>query len=129
MPETPEASRHIAQMQKDIEELKEHMRDDWHDDREKYENRIRKVLEKCPSCTKVWFAIDGLRSVKEIIDYLQTNGEKISVMTVHRCCNRLKRNGIIKKTSTKGKSIVYSKKNWAIALDLDDFVRQNFLEE
>lgn len=126
MPETPESNRRITQMQKDIEELKEHMRDNWHDRRENYENRLRKVFEKYPSCIKVWFAIDGMRSVKEIIDYLEANGEKISVMTVHRCCDRLKRDGIITKKGTKGKSIVYSKKNWAIALNLDDYVRQNF---
>lgn len=128
MPESPEANRRIAQMQKDIEELKEHMKDDWHDRRDNYENRVRKVMEKYPNCVKVWFAIDSMRSVKEIAEYLQVNGEKISDMTVHRCCRRLKNNGLIKKIGAKGKSSVFSKKNWAIALNLDDFVRQNFRE-
>jgi len=116
-------------MQKDIEELKEHMRDDWHDRRERYESRVRKVLEQYPNCVQTWLAIDGLRSVKELGDYLQSVvGEDISHRTVSRCCKRLCRAGVIKKVGAKGKSPVYSKKGWTKELNLDDYVRQTFLE-
>jgi len=128
MPESPESGRHIAQMQKDIEELKEYVRDDWHDQREKFEKRVRRIMEKSSDCVKLWLELDGIRSVNEIEEDLSSKGEEIAHTTMWRCCKKLVDAGLIKKVGTKGKSPVYSKKMWAKELNIDDFVRQNFLE-
>ncbi len=129
MPETPETEAHIAKMQKDIEELKEAMRDNWHERRKSYENRVKRVLEKYPNCATLWLEIDGVRSMDEIEDTLVSEGRKIPHVTLWRYSKRLIEAGLIKKVGVKGRSPVYSKKPWATELRIDDYVRSTFIEQ
>ena len=129
MPETPETEAHIAKMQKDIEELKDFMKDSFHDRRETYEKRAEKVLSKYPFCLTLWLEIDGIRSINEIEEDLKSAGQIVSHVTLWRSSKRLLRAGLIKKVATKGRSPVYSKKLWAKELNIDDYVRKRFLEQ
>lgn len=129
MPETPETEARIAKMQKDIEELKEAMKDNWHERRESFENRVGKVLESYPNCVTLWLEIDGFRSMKEIEEDLASQGRKIPHVTLWWSCKKLLEAGLIKKTGVKGRSPIYSKQPWVKELRIDDYVRSTFIEK
>lgn len=129
MPETPEAQARIAKLQKDVEELKENMRDSWHDRLDAYKERVAKVIERSRSSAMLWLEIDGIRSLIEIEEALKNEGREIPHVTLWVCSQRLLKAGLIKKVDMKGKSPVYAKKPWAIELGLDDYVREMFVEE
>jgi hypothetical protein len=128
MPESPESEARIAKIQKDVEELKEFMRDNIHDKPEVYQKRVLDALKGHRACVTLWLEIDGVRSLNEIEDALQQGGHGVSHATLWRAAKRLCK-GLIYKKSTKGKSPVFSKKPWAKELDMDDFVRKTFLEQ
>ena len=46
MPESYQTQDKIAKLQKDVQELKEHMEDDWHERRDVYIGRVEKALRK-----------------------------------------------------------------------------------
>lgn len=129
MPETPETEAHIAKMQKDIEELKESMKDNWHERRESYQNRVKKILEKYPNCVTLWLEIDGIRSMKELEENLASEGRKIPHVTLWWSSKKLLEAGLIKKVGVKGRSPIYSKKPWAKELRIDDYIRSIFIEK
>jgi len=118
-----ETHEKIAKLQKDVEEIKEEIEDDWHDRRSQYEERVRKALQGDRNGTTLYLEIDGVRSLVEIERDLARGRQKIPQPSLWRAALRLVRRGLIKKTGTKGKSPVYSKKPWAIALDMDTYVR------
>lgn len=128
MPETPESEARIAKIQKDVEELKEFMRDSIHDKPEVYQKRVLDALTGYPACVTLWLEIDGVRSLNEIEDDLKSRGQVVPHATLWRAAKRLCR-GLIYKKSAKGKSPVFSKKPWAKELYMDDFVRKTFLEQ
>lgn len=123
MPETPETHDRAAKMQKDIEELKEDLQDTWHLNRERYERMVDDVLRGDIKCAIFYLEIDGVRTVKEIEDSLSSRGQKISQPTISRACNKLLKKGLIEKIGVK-RGAIFKKKRWAIALHLDDYVRE-----
>jgi len=129
MPESPELEARVAKIQKDVEQLRELWKDDFHERRDRYEERVRKVLEKCPNCVTLWLEIDSIHSLQEIENALKQQGRRIPHPSLWRASQRLVKAGLIRKISTKRKSPVYTKKIWATELDIDDFVRKTFLEE
>jgi len=128
LPETPETEARIAKMQKDIAELKEAMKDNWHERRESFESRVRDVLQRYPKCVTIWLEIDGIRSVKEIEEDLASKGRKIPHATFWWSYRKLLEAGLIQKVAVKARSPVYSKKPWAKELRIDEFVRLTFIE-
>jgi hypothetical protein len=128
MPESPEAEARIAKIQKDVEELKEYMRDSIHDKPELYEKRVRDALTGHLACVTLWLEIDGVRSLAEIDTALKLSGHGIPNATLWRAAKRLSK-GLIFKKSSKSKSPIYSKKPWAKELDMDSFVRKTFIEQ
>lgn len=129
MPETPETHERVAKMQKDIEELKEEMQDAWHLNKERYQNRVKDVLQGDFTCITLYLEIDGLRSVKEIEDSLAVSGHKVPHATLWRATQRLLRGGLIKKVGVKSRSPIFTKKPWALALGLDDYVRTKIIQQ
>jgi hypothetical protein len=119
----PETHEKIAKLQKDVEEIRENQEDDWHERREVYEQRVRKVLEGDKNCTALYLEIDGIRSIKDIERDLERQKRRIPQKTLWRAAARLLRRGLIRKTGTKGKSPIFSKKSWALTLDMDTYVR------
>ena len=125
MPETPESEARIAKIQKDVEELKEFMKDSIHDKPEVYRKRVLDALSGNPACIALFLEIDGTRSLSEIEADLKAKGQEFAHATLWRAARRLCR-GLIYKIGIKGKSPIYSKKAWAKELYMDDFVREKF---
>jgi len=116
-------------MQKDIEELKESQQDNWHLNKEKYINLIKKVLEGNESCILLFLEIDGFRSLSEIIKDSSSSQHQLSQPTLWRASQKLVKGGLIKKVNMKSRSPVYKWKPWIEVLNLDDYVRKKFLSE
>jgi len=125
----PDTHERITKLQKDVEEIKEELEDQWHERRSNYEDRIRKALEGDKNATILYLEIDGMHSIKEIEKSLASQGNRIPTMSLWRASKRLLKNGLIKKVGVKGKSPIYAKKPWAKALDLDSYVRTKILQQ
>jgi len=129
MPETPETHERITTMQKDIQELKEDVQDSWHLNRERYQKMLDDVLWGHPNYITLYLEIDGLRSIKEIEESLAASGHKIPHATLWFASQQLLRGGLIRKVGVKFKSPIFAKKRWALALHLDDYVRDKFIQQ
>jgi len=125
LPETPELEARVAKMQKDLEQVKDFIKDTIHDDPQKYKKRVFDCLNGHPACIALWLEIDGKRSLMEIENELKTKGKPINHVTLWRASERLSP-ALVSKVGVKGKSPVYSKKPWADELRMDDFVREKF---
>lgn len=125
----PETHERITKLQKDVEDIKEELEDQWHERRSTYEERVRKTLEGDKNVAVLYLEIDGIRSIGQIEKDLASHQNKIPTMTLWRASKRLLRNGLIKKVGVKGKSPIYAKKPWAKALDLDIYVRTKVLQQ
>lgn len=125
----PDTHERITKLQKDVEEIKEELEDQWHERSSNYEDRVRKALEGDKNATVLYLEIDGIRSIKEIERSLATQGNRIPTMSLWRASKRLLKSGLIKKVGVKGKSPIYAKKPWAKALDLDNYVRTKILQQ
>lgn len=129
MPESPELEARVTKIQKDVEQLKEFVKNSFHDRRNNYEKRVKDALMNHPNCITLWFEIDDTRSLKEIEKDLKSEGRRIPQPTLWRASLRLFRAGLIDKVGVKRRSPVYAKKQWVKELNIDDYVRETFLEE
>ncbi len=125
----PDTHKRITELQKDVSMIKQELEDQWHERRNVYEDRIRKTLVDDKNATRLFLEIDGLRSINEIEQQLVASNRRIPHKSLWRACLRLKKDGLIIKTDAKGKSLVYSKRPWAAALDIDSYVRTHILSE
>jgi len=125
----PDTHERITKLQKDVEEIKEELEDEWHEKRSTYEERVRKTLEGDKNATVLYLEIDGIRSLREIEKNLAAQQNRIPTMSLWRASKRLLKNGLIKKAGVKGKSPIFTKKPWARALDIDSYVRTKILQE
>lgn len=123
----PDTHERITKLQKDVEDIKEELEDQWHERRSNYEERVRKTLEGDKNAAILYLEIDGVHSITEIEKSLVSRGNRIPTMSLWRASMRLLKNGLIRKVSVKGKSPIYAKKPWAKALDLDDYVKTKVL--
>jgi len=126
MPESPELEARVAKMQKDLEQVKEFMKDSIHDKPEIYQKRVTDALTGYPACIALFLEVDTQRSLIEIEGSLKTKGKPINHMTLWRAAKRLTNKGLIYKIGVKGISPIYSKKTWADELCMDDFVREKY---
>jgi hypothetical protein len=125
----PDVHERLTKLQKDVEEIKEELEDQWHERRASYEERVRKALEGDKNATILYLEIDGIRSIKEIERDLANQQRRIPTMTLWRASQRLLKKGLIKKVGVKGRSPIYAKKPWAKALDMDSYVKTKILQE
>jgi hypothetical protein len=125
----PDTHERITKLQKDVEDIKEELEDQWHERRVTYEERVRKTLEGDRNAAVLYLEVDGLRSLREIEVDLGKTENHIPQPTLWRASKRLQKNGLIKKVGVKGKSPIFAKKPWAKALDVDDYVRSKILQE
>jgi predicted Zn-dependent protease len=125
----PDTHERITKLQKDVEDIKEELEDQWHERRAIYEERVRKALEGDENATVLYLEIDGVRSIREIERDLANQQRRIPTMSLWRASQRLLKKGLIKKVGVKSKSPVYAKKPWAKALDLDNYVKTKILQE
>jgi len=129
MLETPETHERIAKMQKDIEKLKEEVQDAWHLNKERYQNRVKDVLQGDLTSITLYLEIDGIRSIKQIENTLTSSGRKVPHASLWRASQRLLKGGLIKKIGVKSRSPIFIKKPWALALGLDDYVRTKIIQK
>ncbi|MEM3429407.1 MAG: hypothetical protein QXL25_07225 [Candidatus Bathyarchaeia archaeon] len=125
----PDVHERLTKLQKDVEEIKEELEDQWHEKRNSYQERIRRALEDDKNAAILFLELDGVRSVREIERDLANQQKRISTATLWRASKRLLKKGLIKKVGVKGKSPIYAKKPWAKALDMDSYVRMEILQE
>ena len=123
MPETPETHNRAVKMQKDIEELKEDIQDTWHLNRERYEKMVDDVFKGDVKCALFYLEVDGVRTVREIEANLALKKAEISQPTIYRAVSKLVKKGFIEKAGVN-RSGIFKKKRWAIALHMDDYVRE-----
>ncbi len=125
----PDTHERITKLQKDVEEIKEELEDQWHEKRPAYEERVKKALEDDKNATTLYLELDDVRSLSEIENDLKVRGKRIPTMSLWRAAMRLRKHGLIKKERLKGKSPIYAKKPWAKALDMDSYVRTKILKQ
>ncbi|MEM1577362.1 MAG: hypothetical protein QXT98_07620 [Archaeoglobaceae archaeon] len=125
----PDVHERLTKLQKDVEEIKEELQDQWHERRTFYEEKVKKALEEDKNATILYLEIDGIRSIREIERDLANKQRRIPTMTLWRASQRLLKNGLIKKVGVKRGSPIYAKKPWAKALDMDSYVRKEILQE
>lgn len=122
MPETPDTHREIVKIRREIEDIKRSQEADMQLNREKYERLVYLTLGSNETRVKVFLAVDGLKSRKEIQDEVGR-----SQATVWLAMDQLERYGlIIKLEETKAGSPIYGKPRWVHALRIDDYVKAQF---
>jgi Fic family protein len=114
----------IVKMRNELEEIKEELYDRWHDDKERYLKRIDKALDNNKLRVKIFLAIDGIRSVKEIEAEI-----KSSHAGIWRAFQHLFKEGIVRKIGSKSGSPIYAKKPWVKSLRIDDYVKEKYQEK
>jgi len=80
----PDTHERITKLQKDVEDIKEELEDQWHEKRPTYEERVRKALEGDKNATVLYLEIDGVRSIKEIEKDLASQQRRIPTMSLWR---------------------------------------------
>ena len=125
----PDTHERVAKLQKDVEEIKEELEDQWHERKSSYEDRVKKALEGDKNAAILYLEIDSVRSIEEIEKDLVSQQNRIPTTSLWRASKKLLKNGLIKKTGVKGKSPIYAKKPWAKALDIDSYVRTKVLQQ
>jgi len=118
-----------VKLQRDVQEIKEELEDQWHERRANYEERVRKALEADENGTILYLEIDGKRSIKEIERDLIAKSNRIPTMSLWRASKRLRKKGMTKKVGVRGRSPIYAKKPWAKALGIDSYVRKEMLQQ
>ena len=122
MPETPQTHKEIVKIRREIEDIKRSQEADMQLNREKYERLVSLTLGRNKKRARVFLAVDGLRSRKEIEDEVG-----VSQPTVWRALDHLESYGlVIKLEASKAGSPVYGKPRWVHILRIDDYVRSQF---
>lgn len=111
--------KEIVKIRYELEEIKEEFYDQWHENRERYQKRVDNALAGHPLRIKVFLAIDGIKSVKDVEIEL-----KAPQASVWRAFNHLYKKGLTRKIGSKSGSPIYAKKPWIKALCIDDYVRR-----
>jgi len=122
VPETVDTAKEIVKIRHDIQDIKHSQEADMHLNREKYEKLVSDVLEGHEVRIKVFLAVDGLKSRKEIQDAV-----KAPQPSVWKTIDLLESRGlIVKLESSKAGSQIYGKPRWVRTLRIDDYVRNKW---
>lgn len=125
----PDTHERVIKLQKDVEEIKEELEDQWHERRSVYEERVSRALSDDKNATVLYLEVDGVRSIREIERDLANRQARIPTMSLWRASMRLIKTGLIRKMSIRANSPVYEKKPWAKALDIDSYVKTNIAQQ
>jgi predicted transcriptional regulator len=125
MPETLDTANEIVKIKQDIRDIKHSQEADMHLNREKYEELVYSVLNDNPTRVKVFLAIDGTKSRRELQDVLS-----LQQNAVWRAVDYLESHGLIfELEQTKRGSPIYGKPRWVRTLRIDDYARKKFSHE
>jgi hypothetical protein len=122
MPETVDTAKEIVKIRRDIQDVKYSQDADMQVNRERYLKLVDDTLAGNPIRIKVFLAVDGLRSRREIQGVV---GEIQS--TVWRAIDLLESKGLINQLEeTKSGSPIYAKPRWARTLRIEDYVKDKW---
>ncbi len=125
MPETVDTAKEIVKIRREIQDIQQSQEADMHLNEEKYKSKVLEHLKGKSFVVKVFLAIDGLRSQKEIQELLKAKQPNVS-----SAIDFLVSKGLIARLEeTKNRSPIYVKPRWARALRIDDFVRTEIVPE
>jgi len=113
--------KEIVKIRYELEEIKEELYDQWHENRERYQKRVDNALADNPLRIKTFLAMDGIKSVREVETEL-----KAPHASVWRAFKHLYKEGLTRKIGSKSGSPVYAKKPWAKVLNIDEYVREKY---
>jgi len=125
----PDTHERVVKLQKDVEEIKEELEDQWHERRSVYEERVNRTLSGDKNATVLYLEIDGRRSIREIGKDLMNRQQRVPTMSLWRASQRLIKSGLTRKIGIKANSPVYEKKPWAKALDIDSYVKTKIIQQ
>jgi seryl-tRNA(Sec) selenium transferase len=122
MPETTDTAKEIVKIRRDIQDIKHSQDADMQLNKSKYLQLVNDVINGNPLRIRVFLAVDGLRSRREIQDIA-----KGSQVAVWRTIDLLEGNNlIVQLEETKGGSQIYGKPRWVRTLRIDDYVRNKW---
>ena len=122
MPETIDTAKEVVKIRRDIQDIRHSQDADMQLNREKYLKLVDDVLTGNHTRIKVFLAVDGLRTRKEIQD--EAEG---SQPTVWRIIDLLEGKGlIVQLEETRGGSPIYAKPRWVRTLRIDDYARNKW---
>src|SRR3989442_596537 len=119
MPETIDTAKEILKIRREITDIKQSQEADMHLNEEKYHKLVMDNLKGKPFRAKVFLAVDGLTSQKEIEEKLHAKQPNVSTAIDFLVSKGL----IVRLEETKNRSPIYGKPRWAQALRIDDYVR------
>ena len=80
---------------------------------------VKGVLGRSKDRVRVFLAINGKDSLKEI-------SKKLPGVNVPRCSKHLEKKRLVYKLDIPGRSFVYGKPHWARVLNVDDIIRNEY---
>ncbi len=125
MPETVDTAKEIVKIRHEIQDIQQSQEADMHLNEDKYKKKILEYLKGKPFVARVFLAVDGMTSQKEI-------GEKLNAKqpNVSTAIDFLVSKGLIASLeATKNRSPIYGKPRWARALRIDDYVRTEIIPQ
>jgi len=111
----------IVKIRNELEEIKEELYDRWHEDKNTYLKRVDEALDNNQLRVRIYLAIDGIKSVKEI--ELEVKAPHVSVWRAFR---HLEKRGLTRKVGSKSGSPIYAKRPWAKVLSIDEYVMEKY---
>jgi len=119
LPETADTAQEIVKIRREITDIKQSQEADMHLNEDKYHKLVSDNLKGKPFIAKVFLAVDGMTSQKEIGEKLNAKGPNVSTAIDFLVSKGL----IVSLEETKNRSPIYIKPRWARALRIDDYVR------
>jgi len=120
MPETVDTAGEIVKIRREITDIRQSQEADMHVNEEKYRKLVYDNLSGKPFVAKVFLAVDGLTSQKEIGENLKAKQPNVSTAIDFL----VSKGFIVSMEQTKNRSPIYGKPRWAKALRIDDYVRE-----
>ncbi len=114
-----DTAQEIVKIRREITDIKQSQEADMHLNEDKYHKLVSDNLKGKPFIAKVFLAVDGMTSQKEIGEKLNAKGPNVSTAIDFLVSKGL----IVSLEETKNRSPIYIKPRWARALRIDDYVR------
>ena len=118
MAESPELHKEIVTIKVDIKDIKATQELEVLLNKERYIKYVEKVIGKSRERARVFLAVNGARTLKEISEItgikLQNVSRSKKILEAHHLIYRLPDSGI------------YAKPRWVRILNIDEYIRQKF---
>ena len=120
-----DTAQEIVKIRREITDIKQSQEADMHLNEDKYHKLVADNLKGKPFIAKVFLAVDGMTSQKEIGEKLNAKKQNVSTAVAFLVSKGL----IASLEETKNRSPIYIKPRWARSLRIDDYVRTEIFPE